>query len=197
MALKDRFIGVNPMIPIGLSFRYEQGSLLPRNRQKLVEYARTVDDPGPVTHLLFLDDDMMFPAELMYRLFEHDKPIVAVNYPTRKAPIHMTAQKGGKPLSSADKIGTEAVDFAGMGAMLVQLAVFDKLETPYFSTAYWKNERGEGYISEDAYFCLKARKAGFDILVDHGLSQEVSHIGSAAYSHIDAEAERVMAEAAE
>lgn len=198
LMLVSRFIKVDPLMPVAMSHEFIEGSLLPKSRRLLVEHALAFDDPdvGPVTHILFLDDDMAFPPETFQRLLEHGKPIVACNYPTRRFPVHMTAQKDGKPISSAGKHSVEKVNHAGMGVMLVDIEVFKAIPKPWFMVGWWSNEAGEGEISEDAFFCMKARTHGFDTWVNHDLSQEVSHFGGIEFTHHEAESEARL-EAAE
>ena len=67
-----------------------------------------------------------------------------------------------------------------MGVMMVKREVFEKVEQPWFAIPY--STTGGHYIGEDVFFCRKAREAGYEILVDHALSQEVKHIGTFEYS---------------
>ena len=70
--------------------------------------------------------------------------------------------------------GLEQVDSVGCGVMLVRLSVFDALPQPWFSTPY----NGREHIGEDLYFCQQARAVGFDVWIDHDLSQRVRHTGT-------------------
>lgn len=59
------------------------------------------------------------------------------------------------------------VDAAGAGLMLTHLSVFDKLESPWFWLAMFRNEDGsEQLMNEDLAFCRTARIAGFHIWCD-------------------------------
>ena len=44
--------------------------------------------------------------------------------------------------------------------------MFEAIEPPYF---YYEHGRKEGGVSEDFYFCEKAREAGFKIAVHTGV----------------------------
>ncbi len=180
-----RFKSDYPGWNLAISMNYEEGKL-PMVRESLVEKAMAVDDQIPTSHVLFIDDDMNFPPELMHRLFEHRVPIVGVNYPTRRPPIRMTAVKNHKPISSANKRGLEKVDFCGMGAMLIDVEVFRKIPKPWFLIGTQKHpETGEfaSFVTEDTWFCAQAAKAGYEIMIDHDLSQDVSHLGTIEYTH--------------
>ncbi len=56
------------------------------------------------------------------------------------------------------------VDMVGFGCVLLHRSVFDKLVYPYFRFLFNEDpKKSESYVSEDTYFCAKARKAGVDI----------------------------------
>ena len=38
-------------------------------------------------------------------------------------------------------------------------------------------------LREDCYFCLRAGAHGFDVWIDHDLSQEIKHVGTFGYGH--------------
>lgn len=119
--------------------------------------------------LLWLDADHVFPAETLGRLLMHDLPAVGANYVSRRPPLGPVAKRDGKPVwtteTKANAGEIEEVDFTGFGVFLLQMSVFEKIEQPFFDTAF-----------EDMYFFEKLRAAGLKIMVDHGLSWRVGHI---------------------
>lgn len=68
-------------------------SILPKLRQDIVNQAI---DAG-VTHLLLLDTDMIFPADLVHKLYKHNKEIVISN----------CTHKCHPPLSTAALLGED------------------------------------------------------------------------------------------
>ncbi|HYH22709.1 MAG TPA: hypothetical protein VD995_29210 [Azospirillum sp.] len=129
------------------------------------------------THLLWLDTDMRFPSDAIGRLLAHDRPVVGANYQRRTAPFGPVAAKDGAPLHTAPaSAGLEAVDHTGMGCMLVERAVFERVPEPWFDFAWSETQRC--HIGEDVFFCRKVRSHGFPVLVDHDLSKQVGHIAS-------------------
>ena len=158
-----------------------QGTLIVNQRTDLAKQAVKMG----ASHILYLDDDMRFPADTLDRLLAHDKGVVAVNYPTRKFPIQPVAFANDTDLTrvhtNADSTGLEEVASVGMGVMLVKAEVFDKIGLPYFMIGY--SAKNEEFTGEDIFFCRKARQAGYQIYIDHDLSKEIKHTGSLDFQH--------------
>lgn len=134
------------------------------------------------THLLMIDDDMGCPPETAAVLLNAQKPIVAANYVGKWEPPLPLAMKDGKRVASVGKCGLEEVDRAPSGVMMIEIPVFERIELPYFQTAF-RADRPMEPLSDDFYFCDKARAAGFPIFIDHDLSMKIEHIGPKAYRH--------------
>ena len=138
------------------------------------------------THVLWLDTDMSLPRETAVLLAGHDQPIVACNYVVRQASGLFTASRDGERVpTTAMSTGLEAVEYVGMGAMLMRTDVVAGLGRPWFR--HGLNELG-GDIGEDVMFCRGLARAGYQILIDHDLSKQVGHIGQHTYRPIEAEA---------
>jgi GT2 family glycosyltransferase len=143
-------------------------------------------------YILWIDADMRFPKDTIERLIAHDKPIVGVNATTRSIPVRSTAknleidfekkENHWRAVSSKDKTGLEQVTAIGCGVMMVKREVFEKTPRPWF---WFEMIPGEKLLGEDVYFCVKAHDAGFDTWVDHGMSNEIGHVGSYTYGWHD------------
>ena len=103
----------------------ESGSLISRQRQNLTKAAI---DQG-ASHILWLDSDMMFPADIIDSMLRHNLDIVACNYSTRTVPFKGVAYtKIGdwnswlRPYTGRGK-KLRAVEGVGMGCMLVNVDV--------------------------------------------------------------------------
>jgi hypothetical protein len=132
------------------------------------------------THLLFLDTDMIFPADTLTRLLSHDKDIVGAGYSQRMPPFHpLTVTEDGEHIHIA--AGMRKVRLLPTGCMLVRTAVFSMLTKPYFNLV----AEGEQLRGEDYYFCERARAAGFEIWCDGDLSSQIGHIGQKIYRITD------------
>ena len=126
------------------------------------------------THLLFIDDDMIFPRETANLLAAHGKPFVAANYQNRSLPRPTVLGLDRHLLLSKDKDGLEEVGRVGFGVVWLDLAVLADVPKPWFAAPY--DPETERETGEDYFFCDQWRAAGHKIYVDHGLSNAVFHI---------------------
>ena len=152
--------------PHNYDILFKEGSILHHNRETLVKVAIELK----CTHLLFLDSDMYFEKDAILRLIKRKKDIIGANYYRRTLPLIDTViAPKKKGLTTCDSIGT--------GFMLINLNVFKKLSEPWF---FWEtNSNGDMVMSEDFWFCRKARKAGYKIWCD--LTIPIRHIGDYYY----------------
>jgi len=117
---------------------------------------RALEDPE-VTHLLFVEDDMILPPTILQKMLDMDVAAVTADYPT-------TDYGGGAVFKVKGKI-----IFCGTGCTLIKREVFDELKKPYFRTDICWNvknygdfikiiavRRGdlEGYGLHDVNFCM-------------------------------------------
>lgn len=144
------------------------------------EFIAQIAIKAQFTYLLFIDSDIKFPPETIDKLIQHDKDIIGAMYHYRylpKKPIvkflknERLVDEGEVP-NKVFKVGA-----LGMGCMLIKTSVFHKMKKPYFTVLFDNN--GQVHSSEDINFCVKARKAGFDIWCDPVL--EIKHIGDYEY----------------
>lgn len=163
-------------------------SVLPRARQLAVNWAKSAGS----THLLFIDDDMMFPADILDTLMSKDVDIISCNYVSKAERSPVVHGMDGHAISSAGKSGIEEIAWAGLGFTLIKLESVKNIPAPLFEIR-WMDER-EDYLGEDFYFCAKARSHGVKIYCDHVASQTISHIGDYPYSF--PQAPRLVREAA-
>lgn len=167
-----RFIIVNP-----------RSSSIDKSRNSGVQEALT---QTVVTHLCFIDSDQMFPHDAVERLLWHNKDIVGGASVTRQHPVHFTAKSfaGHNPdFRQMKKVGLFAVRSNGFPLMLIKREVFEKVKFPWFHSCY----NAGNFVSEDEYFCGKARNNDYDILVDCDLSNEIKHVGTHRFGPEDIE----------
>lgn len=128
------------------------------------------------THLLFIDSDMIFPADGLSRLLSHEKPVVCATYVRRHEPFEAL----GVGLDDIDPGATGLARMARVptGFLLVRRDVFERAEFPWFDCPW--DERASAFMSDDYFFSERARTAGYDLCCDLDLSHEMGHVGQIA-----------------
>lgn len=172
-----RLVGYTQLVrpDIAMMLYSVKGTYLPRARNALANEALAKG----CSHLLFVDSDMRFPKDALIRLLGHEKSIVAANYPTRQHPVLPTALDAHRnPVFRVEAVETVAI--AGMGLMLIDMAVFLAVEKPWFAIGYSKAI--DDYSGEDTFFCQKAAQAGHPTWIDGPLSEQVEHCGAFRYA---------------
>lgn len=142
------------------------------------------------THILFIDDDMIFPPDTLDILLKHKVDIVGVNSMSRALPLTTTIGqlKDGElwphdKIPPYHKIPTTLFEVfsVGMGVALVDMTVFDKIPKPWFK--FEVHENGKIMIGEDAWLCKQARENGMRVWCDPTLP--IGHIGDYNYANYD------------
>lgn len=165
---------------VGLRIKNKKGSLLPQLREQLIESALDYKD---MTHVLFLDSDMVFPADLGWKLLRHSKEVVACNCSTKGLHQNPTARdKGNKFVyTEQDSVGLRRVWRVGTGAMAIDLKVFEKIKKPWFPVRW--DEEVSNYVGEDWNFCQRLQDADIPIYIDQAASKTMGHEGVFVYGH--------------
>ena len=130
--------------------------------------------------LFVMGDDHRFRGDLLLKLLDREVDIVVPVASRRGVPFQSVLYKHAAVDVSAymtyswDDLsqdypdgGLAVVDAAGSAGLLVRKHVFGQIADPWFE---WQSEK----VSEDVNFCLKARKAGYNIYAD--LDQTLPHI---------------------
>lgn len=130
----------------------EMGVYIDENRNNIVEKSTG-------KYIFFLDSDIVLPSDALIRLLSHNLDIVSGLYFNWKFPHTPQAyiEVNGLYKPILEYSGLMEVDAVGAGCLLVKRSVFDSLEKPWFK----KTE-----LTEDFYFCRKARERGFKIYLD-------------------------------
>lgn len=132
-----------------------------------------------IEYILFLDDDVIVPSDLLVRLSrlikEEDYDIVSGLYHIKddnRTPLaYRIIDNIMTPISIDEELSGKVfeVDIVPMGCTLIKKTVFDKLEKPYFKTVNEVYGHINTSQTEDVYFCKKARKVGLKIGIHTGL----------------------------
>lgn len=155
--------------PVNTAFDFMVGSDISTNRNALVEASLERGSEW----MLFLDDDMTFPPNLLVRLLAHEVPVVLPLMLRRQQPylplVYSAVEDDAYvPISTADvEPDTLIPVYAGAtGGMLVRSEVFRAIEKPWFQHGRVSGKRWNA--SEDLVFCEKVQEQGFPIHVDSG-----------------------------
>lgn len=135
------------------------------------------------THLLLLDDDMVYEKDSINRLIAHDRDIVGATYSVRSIEfpegvnplvIEYFEKEDDKKLEGEELFKCKAL---GGGLLLFKLDILEKFRKPLF----WYKVHDVGMItmSNDWWFCESAREAGHDVWCDPSLRPK--HIGDFEY----------------
>ena len=146
--------------------------------------------------VFFLDSDVIPPEDVIERLASHRLPIVSGMYTAKQAGNFVwSVWVDSVDPSNGAKCFSPVIDFendkllkvdgvVGAGCLMVHRKVFEKIselypDLPFF---FWTKDRDPKVFkdfklpnarmnnaSEDFWFCLLARSAGFDIVVDPGV----------------------------
>ena len=131
-------------------------------------------------YILWIDCDTVWSVENLENLFNTDGDIVSGLYLMQDKQnfsavevwdeAYFKQNYGFKYINISDIQNYKEpfeVSYAGMGFMLVKKGVFEALQYPYFEALPF--DFGDGifeYTSEDIGFCLKAKKQGFNVIVN-------------------------------
>jgi len=168
--------GVNELL---ITMIQSKGSMLSQNRERL--WVRALE--AGVTHVLFLDTDMVFPEDTISRLAKWRKPFVAAaGVVKRREEARVAARGVGKEevVWRKGSKGLVEVAHVGLAVALIDLEIGMRMSAPRFKME-WVEEEG-AYMGEDVWFCRKWREeVGERIWVDKGLSEWVRHMGTYPY----------------
>ena len=118
------------------------------------------------THWMLIDDDMIYEPDTINKLLAHNKDLVGGMY--------LTKYEKQDWVLEANEIKDELFECKaiGGGVLLVKTAVFKNIKQPWFG---YKWRGGMVEMSNDWFFCEKAREAGYKIWCDPEV--KAKHLG--------------------
>lgn len=162
-------------------------SLIPRARNAIVAEFLSTD----ATHLMFIDSDIGFKPESIFKLLLDNLDVVGGLYPKKTLPVSYAVNKKPDGKNFGDFI---EVDNVGTGFMLIKRQVIEKmiknhpeLKVNVSSDFYCKREKymyalfdtlideNGDYLSEDYTFCYRWRKMGGSVYADASI--QLTHSG--------------------
>ena len=144
-----------------------------------------VEDGKQYDYVFSVDSDIVLPKDSLKKMLLADKDIISGLYiqripNTHTLEVYMDTQGGGVtniPHEYIDGRGIVEIAACGMGCCLINGSVFRKMEYPHF---FYKSAiEHRDTISEDVYFCMKARQYGFRVWADESIRCE--HIGQTKF----------------
>jgi hypothetical protein len=176
---------------IGMNFSLDtmiNESLVQRARNHLV--AKFLES-SVATHLMFIDSDIGFEPEHIFKLLLHDKDIVGGLYPKKTLPPDYVVNVSPEAVDEKGQIkvdgGLIPVSRLGTGFMLIKREVFEKHMAAYPNTKFTNNigldpkfnpfcytffdcwisqDENREYLSEDWGFIVKSRVIGIQAYAD-------------------------------
>lgn len=148
------------------------------SRNEIIQVAKE----NNCTHILFIDDDMIFKPEAYRQLLEHDVDIVSALYLVKRYPHQPLIFEDMEPdgtalfsyLDEPPKKRLLPIMAAGFGFCLIKTTVFDKLEKPYVRLG----ELDAQEWCDDIGFFKRVRDVGIKAYCD--MECLVGHIGTMA-----------------
>jgi FkbM family methyltransferase len=163
-------------IPEGYTteLQYFYGYQVDQVRNLIAEWSKNYD------YLFAVDSDIAFKPDTLKKLLSHDKDIVSGLYIQRKPGKQiLEIYKNGRnvPYSELKNKGLVEIDSCGFGCVLIKSDVIRSMEYPHF--LYKSAIDHKNTLSEDTYFCIKAREKGFKVYADTSILCE--HIGQTSF----------------
>lgn len=175
-------------LPVPRSHYEIRGHPIEAARRALTEAA--LADPA-VTHLCFIDSDMVPPPDALARLLAHGVDVASGLYFVRRWPYPPALSRRRRPdlppswLMDYPKNSLIEVDACGAGFLMVRRGVFEALPSGSWWDRISDPERNMTY-SEDMSFCLRAAGAGFRVHAD--TSVVVGHVAEVVLDEATVEA---------
>lgn len=137
-------------------------------------------------YILFIDHDMVFPTDLLYRLWNSQKDVVSTNYVIKLEPAIPMAMYEDRTRVTRIGEGLEKVYAAPTGTMLVNTRIFKEelIGSSEWFSRFKDDVTGEQF-GEDVAFCEKCKRAGVDVYIHWDLTKQIGHVGDKTYTWND------------
>ena len=167
---------------VEVTFQYFYGYTIDQIRNLIASWAERYD------YLFSVDSDIVLPHDALVKMIKHDVDIISGVYIQRKPnqeilEIYKKTPNGGManiPFAQIQPLGLYEIDGCGFGCVLVKSEVIRKIGYPQF--VYKSALNHTNTISEDVYFCHRAKAVGAKLFVDSTII--CNHIGSTIFTPI-------------
>lgn len=173
---------------VNMEFRYTAGSYIDLARNELVN--RTLTESPDATHILFIDQDMVLPADVLVRLLDDDKPVVGATYFTKDAPYYPVAlvwdENDDSHFLDSWTDDLTPVGSIGMGCTLIRTDLLRDMQATY---KFMDGDRPGWFVingakrpmGEDTHFGYRCHKMGVVQYLDTTLL--CGHEGAEVVTH--------------
>lgn len=166
-------------IPDGYEVEFQTfyGYQIDQIRNLIADWAKNYD------YLFSVDSDIVLPKDSLEKMIHHNVDIVSGLYIQRIENTHTLEVYKDIANDGMTNIDINEIDFSnqlqeiagcGFGCVLIKGEVFREMSYPHF--VYKSALNHEDTVSEDTYFCMKARDHGFKVYMDTTIQCE--HIGT-------------------
>ncbi len=120
--------------------------------------------PAHFTHLLWVDSDMVVPADAAERLLASDKQVVGALYHTKRVDLHPAAfDLDPVRVYEGPFDGLVRTDGFGLGCALVRREVFEEMASRFDDERWHVLSYGSG---EDMHFFRRCKEMGVEVWLD-------------------------------
>ena len=163
-------------IPSGYTteFQFFYGYQVDQVRNLIADWGKNYD------YLFCVDSDIVLPVDCLSKMIAADKDIISGLYIQRfhdRHDLEVYDSNGRIPYEYIEGRGVIEIISCGFGCVLVKSEVLRTMEYPHF--VYKSAINHNDTISEDTYFCHKARESGFRVWADTSITCD--HVGSTTY----------------
>jgi hypothetical protein len=172
-------IRTRPEATLEVQMDVVESSVIHTNREKLVR--RAIDSDK--THLVFLDDDMVFEPNILDIMLGRRQPVVCTNYliKTDACDSFVAVGLNDKRVNTLEKsTGLKPIAYSGFGVSVFEIEVFKNTPQPWFLPKFIPEDNG--YTTEDNPFYERVRNAGYKVFLDQDASKLVSHLGGSSWN---------------
>ena len=177
------------------------GPYIPVSRNQLVESALRAYYEEQITHIWFIDHDMILPKGTLTKLLSHQRPVVGGAYYVRTASMAQIIQPVAfevpwKMLPDIPASGLLKVDGMGMGCTLISCALLEQMAN-HFNDRLWFQQPPvtiDGVttlMGEDVFFFTRLKQMGVDAYLDCDV--QCGHIKTHNIGRMDYEVFRSLA----
>ena len=161
----------------GASIAIETAILIDNARNKSVQTFLSSNKE----YLLFVDSDIEPDTNALQTLLDHDKDIITATHNLvygydKGQPmiasgccttLTIKEDESFERIMTRNNTGLQKVEGAATSFMLIKRKVFDNWKCPWFKIAW--NSTYTDFLGEDYWFCVEARKRGFEVWTDTDL----------------------------